>query len=64
MDILFVLIPLSLILVVGGCWAFFWAVDTGQFDDLDSASWDVLDEGHDQVPASKLSSETRVANRS
>ena len=42
MDILFVLIPLSLVLVAGGCWAFFWAVDSGQFDDLDSPGWDAL----------------------
>lgn len=43
MDILFVLIPLSLVLVAGGCWAFFWAVDSGQFDDLDSPGWDAIE---------------------
>ena len=42
MNILFILIPLSLTLVALGCWAFFWAVDTGQFDDLDSPGWDAL----------------------
>lgn len=42
MSILFVLIPLSLILVVAAGWAFFWAVGSGQFDDLDSPAWDVL----------------------
>lgn len=42
MNILFVLIPLSLLLVVAGCWSFFWAVNTRQFDDLDSPAWDVL----------------------
>lgn len=49
MDILFVLIPLSLVLVAGGCWAFFWAVDAGQFDDLDSPGWDALEEGESRV---------------
>lgn len=44
MSILFVMIPLSLILVAGGCWAFFWAVDAGQFDDLDSPGWDALEQ--------------------
>ncbi len=44
MNILFVLIPLTLILVALGCWAFFWAVDAGQFDDLDSPAWDALDD--------------------
>lgn len=50
MSILFVLVPLSLALVVLGGWAFFWAVGNGQFDELDTASWDVLheeDESHD-----------------
>ncbi len=44
MDILFVLIPLSLILVAGACWAFFCAVDAGQFEDLDSPGWDAIEE--------------------
>ncbi len=42
MSILFILIPLSLALVAAGAWAFFWAVDSGQFDDLDAPGWDVL----------------------
>ena len=44
MQILFVLIPLSIVLVLVGCWAFFWAVDSGQFDELDSPGWTVLEE--------------------
>jgi cbb3-type cytochrome oxidase maturation protein len=44
MSILFALVPLSLALVVFAGWAFFWAVGTGQFDDLDSPAWDVLHE--------------------
>lgn len=42
MSILFILIPLSLLLVVFAGWGFFWAVDSGQFDDLDSPGWDAL----------------------
>ena len=38
MNILFVLIPLSLVLLGVAVWALFWAVDTGQFEDLDAAS--------------------------
>lgn len=44
MTILYMLIPLSLVLVVGAVWAFFWAVDSGQFDDLDAAAHSVLAE--------------------
>jgi cbb3-type cytochrome oxidase maturation protein len=43
-SILFVLVPLSLALVILAGWAFFWAVGAGQFDDLESASWDCLDD--------------------
>lgn len=42
MSILFILIPLSLVLVVLAGWAFFWAVGSGQFEDLDKPGWDVL----------------------
>lgn len=42
MSILLVLIPLTLTLVIFAVCAFLWAVDSGQFDDLDTASWDML----------------------
>jgi cbb3-type cytochrome oxidase maturation protein len=42
MSIVFVLIPVSLVLVGFGVWAFFWAIRTGQFDELDSAAWEIL----------------------
>ena len=48
MSILFVLVPLSLALVVFAGWAFFWAVGTGQFDDLDSPAWDMLRDANDR----------------
>ena len=36
MSILYLLIPLALLLLGGAVWAFFWAVGSGQFDDLDT----------------------------
>lgn len=36
MNILFVLIPVSLVLVGAAIWAFFWATNDGQFDDLET----------------------------
>jgi len=36
MNIIFVLIPLSLVLVALAVWAFFWSVNHDQFDDLDT----------------------------
>jgi cbb3-type cytochrome oxidase maturation protein len=38
MNILFVLIPLSLVLLGVSVWALFWAVDSGQLDNLDEIS--------------------------
>ncbi|MFM1886223.1 MAG: cbb3-type cytochrome oxidase assembly protein CcoS [Pseudomonadota bacterium] len=42
MIILLLLIPLSLLLLVAGIWAFIWAVRSGQFESLDSAPLDIL----------------------
>jgi cbb3-type cytochrome oxidase maturation protein len=42
MIILYLLIPLSLMLVGFGVWAFFWAVRQGQFDDLSSPAASIL----------------------
>jgi cbb3-type cytochrome oxidase maturation protein len=35
MNILFILIPLSLVLMGVALWALFWAIDSGQLDHLD-----------------------------
>ena len=36
MNILLLLIPLSLLFMAGAVWAFFWAVNHDQFDDLET----------------------------
>jgi cbb3-type cytochrome oxidase maturation protein len=42
MDILFLLIPLSVVLVFLIGVAFWWALQGGQFDDLDAAAHRIL----------------------
>lgn len=42
MDILYLLIPLGLLLLGGAVAAFFWAVGSGQFDDLESPAVSVI----------------------
>lgn len=42
MSILYFLVPMGVLIVAGALWAFFWAVDSGQFDDLDSPAWRIL----------------------
>lgn len=46
MSLVSVLIPVTLVLVGFGVWAFFWAVRTGQFDELDVPAWEILVEEH------------------
>ncbi len=42
MGIVYVLIPVTLVLVGFACWAFFWAVGSGQFEEMDSPAWEIL----------------------
>ena len=42
MSILLLLIPLGLLLLTLAVMAFFWAVGSGQFDDLDTPAWSVI----------------------
>ena len=45
MDILYLLIPLSAVLVLGVIGIFGWALHRGQFDDLQREGERILDEG-------------------
>lgn len=45
MNTLIYLIPIALILGGLGLAAFLWALKSGQYEDLDGASWRVLDDG-------------------
>lgn len=50
MNIIFVLIPLSLVLLVFAVWAFFWAVRTRQFENLEVEAWRILLEDDSAPP--------------
>lgn len=52
MSILYLLIPLSLVLLGLAIWAFFWAVKSGQFDDLEGPAHRILfdDDDNDLSP--------------
>jgi cbb3-type cytochrome oxidase maturation protein len=56
MEIVFLLIPLSLVLVGGIVWAFFWAVRSGQFDDLEGPAHRILMDD-DDIPHRRSSGE-------
>jgi cbb3-type cytochrome oxidase maturation protein len=42
MEVIYLLIPLSLILVCVIIWALFWAIRSGQFDDLEGPAHQIL----------------------
>jgi len=44
MSMVFVLVLLSLSLAAVALWAIFWAINKGQFDDLDSPAYSILDD--------------------
>lgn len=50
MEAIYLLIPISLVLLLVALAGFYWAVHSGQFDDLDSPAMDILDD-EDNYPA-------------
>jgi len=44
MNMIFVSIPIGIVLLALGIWAFFWAVRSGQYDDLESPAYAILDD--------------------
>jgi cbb3-type cytochrome oxidase maturation protein len=53
MEIIFIMIPLGILLAGLAVWAFFWAVGSGQFDDLDSPAYQILLDDDKPMPAKK-----------
>ena len=47
MSAIYVLIPIAVGLVGFAIWLFFWAVDNGQYDDLDSPAHSILFDDED-----------------
>jgi cbb3-type cytochrome oxidase maturation protein len=41
-NIIFVLVPLAILLLGAAVWAFIWAVNHGQFDDLEGPAHRIL----------------------
>ncbi|MBP8202648.1 cbb3-type cytochrome oxidase assembly protein CcoS [Pseudomonas sp. TMP25] len=47
MIALYILIPVAIALVGFAIWLFFWAVDSGQYDDLDGPAHSILFDDED-----------------
>ena len=50
MNNLFVLLPVALLLGLGGLAAFLWSVRSGQYDDLDGAAHRILNDDEPEDP--------------
>ena len=48
MEVLFILLPLSLVLVALIVWAVLWAARSGQFDDLEGPAHRILMDDDDE----------------
>ncbi len=51
MNVLIYLVPIALALGVAGLAAFFWALKSGQFEDLDGAAHRILHDENDDTSA-------------
>ncbi len=62
MESLYLLIPLSIVVLAASLVGFFWAVKSGQYDDLDGDGERILfDEDEDEIDVDR-STDTRVAS--
>lgn len=63
MTILYLLIPLTLLVMGIAIWAFIWAVKTGQFDDLEGPAHRILmDDDDPRIPHSKSNKQDRSSS--
>lgn len=44
MSVIYIILPLALLIAAGAVWAYLWAARTGQFDDLETPAYRVLDD--------------------
>lgn len=53
MTIIYYLIPLGVVLLACAVGAFFWAVRSGQFDDMETPAWRILLDDDSAPPENK-----------
>jgi cbb3-type cytochrome oxidase maturation protein len=51
MGILYLLIPLTVVIMIIAIWGFIWAIKNGQFDDLEGPAYRILmDDDDPRIP--------------
>ena len=53
MEVIYLLIPLSVIFIIIAIAAFWWAVSNGQYDDLEKPAHDILFDDIEPTPPKK-----------
>ncbi|HDZ57621.1 MAG TPA: cbb3-type cytochrome oxidase assembly protein CcoS [Pseudomonas xinjiangensis] len=61
MTFLYVLVPVAVVLVIIAIWVFNWAVNSGQYDDLDSPAHSILFDDEDPAHLAAQKREDDVA---
>ena len=62
MESLYLLIPIALIFCVIAIRLLLWAIDNGQYDDLDKEAWKILADDIDQAEADNEPAKTPANN--
>ncbi|QGT77999.1 cbb3-type cytochrome oxidase assembly protein CcoS [Guyparkeria halophila] len=59
MEVLFLFVPLSMLVVAGLVWAAFWAIRNNQYEDLEGPAHRILmDDDDPKIPTNQLAEET------
>jgi cbb3-type cytochrome oxidase maturation protein len=64
MAALYILIPIAVVIVGFAIWLFFWAVDSGQYEDLDGPAHSILfddDDPRHQAGVEQADTETGIS---
>lgn len=62
MEVVYLLVPVSVVLVFGIAVAFWWSVKSGQFDDLEGPGFKVLMDD-DEVAQGRLAESAAIENK-
>jgi cbb3-type cytochrome oxidase maturation protein len=54
MEVIYLLIPVSLVLIGAIAWIFIWAIRSGQFDDLEGPAHRILMDDDDSIGSQEV----------
>lgn len=63
MSVLYIALPIALLLAAAAIWGFYWALRSGQLDDLETPAWRVLIDDSEAKPNKASGSPTTKQDR-